>query len=157
MTPRAHFPADALSPAMRRALPQGLIRRTPLRRGPWRRRNKFGAVAVHLPTGESFDSKGEYREWNRLTMLAQAGEISDLVRQPRVVLIPRRGDAPEIAWKLDAAYTEKGRTIWSDFKPRPATPREILLMKLWRHSGPGLLLITGVNGRVLKTVMPEAV
>ena len=38
--------------------------------------------------GESFDSKREYRRWCELRLLERAGEITDLQRQFKFVLIP---------------------------------------------------------------------
>lgn len=130
--------------------------RTPLRRyTPLRRRNKFNAKPVHdLATGQSFDSTGESRRWASLQLWERSGLITGLTLHPKVILIPARGKAPEIAWRVDYSYIEAGRTIFEDWKPRPMTPRETLLCKLWQHYGPGLLRITGKGGAVLRTVMP---
>lgn len=140
---------------------QSLKRTAPLRRTGIQ---KFRAKPVHdMQTGESFDSKGEHARWLDLKMLEAAGAIQNLERQPRVILVPRRGDAREIAWKADAAYTEDGRRVWEDFKrPERAgtarlwTGRDYLLLRLWQHFGPGLLRIVGRGGKLIKTVMPEA-
>jgi hypothetical protein len=127
-------------------------RYTPLRR--YRSRNKFGAVAVHdTRTGQSWDSKGEHRYWGRLEMMQRAGLIADLVAHPRVVLLARDGKCREIAFKPDASYTEDGRTVWIDYKPRPQTTRETLIFELWKRFGPGLLKIVGAKGETIKTIM----
>ena len=121
-----------------------------------RRRNKFNAKPVHdMATGESYDSTGEYKRHKQLELLEDTGYISELQRQPKVVLVERCGKAPEIAWKMDSYYIEDGRPVWEDFKPRPKTPRENLLIKLWKHFGPGLLRITGRDGKRLLEVWPH--
>lgn len=85
-----------------------LKRHTPLKRTPFRRRNKFGAVWSN--DGEhSYDSLGERRRWGNLQLLARAGEITDLKFKPKVMLIK---GPPEIAWSVDYSYVEKGRTIF---------------------------------------------
>ena len=112
-------------------------------------RNKFNAKPQHdMSTGDSFDSTGEMVRYRELQMLERAGEISDLVLHPKIQL------EPGIAWKVDYSYTEDGRTVWEDFKPRPPTPKENLLYKLWKIHGPGLLLITGKGGKIIKRIMP---
>jgi hypothetical protein len=120
----------------------------------FRRRNKFGAVPVHnTVTGESFDSRGESRRIGALRVMERAGIISNLVVHPTVVLIERTDKAPQIAYRPDASYMQEGRTVWEDFKPRPQTPRETMIFKLWQHFGPGVLLITGSKGETKKTIM----
>lgn len=126
-----------------------LKRHTPLKRTPFRRRNKFGAVWSN--DGEhSYDSLGERRRWGDLQLLARAGEISDLKFKPKVVLL----SDPLVAWSVDYSYKEKGREVWEDHKPRPVTPRERLLFKLWQAFGPGVLRITGKNGHIIREIMP---
>lgn len=130
-----------------------LTRYTPLRRTAFRRRNRFGARPVHnLETGQSFDSTGENKRWGILQLLERAGRISGLVLHPKIVLIAKVGDAPEIVFRPDYAYTEDGRVVYEDFKPRPVTDRERLLFKLWRHFGPGPLRITGRGGVLLRQI-----
>jgi len=128
----------------------GYIKRyTPLRRG-----NKFGAKPVHdTRTGESWDSKGEHRYWGQLKILERAGDITDLVLHPKVVLLPRDGNNTEIAFRPDYSYREDGRTVYVDYKPRPQTARETLMFKLWKRFGPGVLLIVGNKGQIIKTIM----
>jgi len=100
-------------------------------------------------------------------MLERAGNITDLRQQTKVVLLPRSEGAPEIAWKVDFVYQQDGRAVWEDAKQRKSgrlsslteilTPAERLLVKLWRHFGPGLLRITGWHdgrGYTIRTVMP---
>lgn len=121
------------------------MKRTELKRSPFRRTSpakNFGAKPVYDIWNERFHaSKAEKRGWDYLELRERVGEITNLEHQPKVVLVERRGKAPEIAWRMDAAFDEDGRRVFWDVKPRPFTPREVLLMKLWVHNGPGLLLI----------------
>ena len=122
----------------------------------WNRfaRNKFHAVPVHdMVTGQSFDSTGEHERYRQLCWLQKAGHIQDLVLHPKITLIAKSGTKPDVSWKVDYSYTEAGRTVCEDYKPRPATGRETLMFKLWRHYGPALLRITGKNGKIIKTYM----
>lgn len=91
----------------------------------WRTRyksSKYGADKVFV-NGFVFDSKKEARRYSELLVLLKAGEISDLERQARYVLIPaqrepdiigpRGGKKPgkllehEVAYVADFAYTDK--------------------------------------------------
>jgi len=122
-----------------------------MKRTGFRRRNKFNAKPVHdMETGDTFDSTGEYNRYRELQLMEKAGFISKLELHPKVVLIAKDGDAPEIAYRPDYAYFCDGRDLKEDWKPRPATPRETLLFKLWRHFGPTVLLVTG--GKTLRRI-----
>ena len=44
--------------------------------------------------GETFDSKKEFRRWLELKMLENAGNISDLRRQVKFVLVPEIREEP---------------------------------------------------------------
>ena len=44
--------------------------------------------------GETFDSKKEFRRWQELKMLEKAGNISDLRRQVKFVLVPEIREGP---------------------------------------------------------------
>ena len=134
----------------------------PLRRSPWTRSAKYRAKPVHnTETGETFDSKGESVRYAQLKLLERAGEISDLRLHPKIVLVPKRGRAPEISWKVDYSYTEDGRTVYEDFK-RPEfvgkskrrlwDGRDYLLLKLWQHFGPGRLRIVATGGKLIREV-----
>jgi hypothetical protein len=90
--------------------------------------------------------------WGILQIRQRAGEISDLVLHPRVVLLPRDGKCQEIAFKPDYSYTEAGRTVYVDYKPRPQTARETLMFKLWQRFGPGPLIIMGQRGETKKHI-----
>ena len=115
----------------------------------WARgRNKFNAVPVS--EGDlHFDSTGEYERYKTLELMERAGEIQGLTLHPKVEL------EPGVAWKLDYDYQENGRRVVEDFKPRPFTPRENLLVKLWRLHGPCLLRFTQRGRRGTFTVRKE--
>lgn len=120
------------------------------------RRNKFNARPSHdLATGHTYDSKGERRRWELLRLLERAGEITDLVFKPEPVVLDAKAG---IKWRVDYSYIEAGRRVWEDWKPRPMTARENMLLKMWKAHGPGLLRITGGRGgktTVLRSVMPD--
>ena len=131
-------------------------RYTPLRRTGWggKTRNKFFAKPVHLDNGQSFDSTTEYRRYTALETYQRIGVISGLTLHPKIVLVAKRGKAPEIAFRPDYSYTEKGRTVYEDSKARPMTARDSLIFKLWAHYGPSLLRITGAKGETKREIMP---
>ena len=53
------------------------------------RKNKYGAKKINDPeTGYVFDSKREYRRWQELRFMEKAGQITELQRQVKYVLIP---------------------------------------------------------------------
>ena len=101
----------------------------------WRTRyksSKYGADKVFV-NGIVFDSKKEARRYSELFVLLKAGEITDLKRQVKFVLIPaqreadvigpRGGKKPgkllehEVAYVADFAYTEKnGSKVVEDTK-----------------------------------------
>lgn len=121
-----------------------------------RRRNKYGAVASHdMATGRSYDSLGERLRFAELQILERGGVISGLEFKPAPVVLDA---AAGIKWRVDYRYVEDGRTVYEDYKPRPMTPRECMLLKMWQAHGPALLLITGMKrgrGHVIRSVMPN--
>ena len=128
-----------------------------LKRSGFKRGNKFRAKPVHdTVTGDTFDSTIEFKRWNFLKMLEKGNAISELKLHPAVILIPKSGKAPEIKWKVDYSYIIDGVMTWEDIKPRPNTGRDVLLMKLWAHLGPGKLIITKTEqGAIKKTIMGQ--
>jgi len=134
-----------------------------MKKTPFRRRSpakNFNAKPVYDIANQRYHaSKAEARGWGYLELRERVGEISNLEHQPRVILVERRGKAPEISWRTDAAFDEDGRRTWWDVKPRPFTPREVLLIKLWQHNGPGLLLIVEERKKAWvekRRIMPAA-
>ncbi len=95
--------------------------------------NKYGAEKCQI-NGEKFDSKKEARRWQELRLLEQAGEINNLRRQVKYVLIPsqketiveiRKNQKPkriervverECSYVADFVYEENGKTVVEDAK-----------------------------------------
>lgn len=113
------------------------------------RRNKYNARKIYAADGV-FDSAQEYRRWNELNLLEQAGEISGLRRQVRFTLIPTQRDLDAIGKRggvrrgrviyrsctyiADFVYCDGGKTIVEDVKG-VRTPEYIIKKKLmlWVH------------------------
>jgi hypothetical protein len=58
--------------------------------------------------GETFDSKREYKRWCELKLAERAGEISELKRQVKFVLIPSQR---EKVWNREKNIFEDGKVI----------------------------------------------
>lgn len=69
--------------------------------------NKYGAKKIELD-GLVFDSKKEANRWRELQLLQRAGEISELERQRRFLLIPTQREPDTIGAR---GGIHKGRTI----------------------------------------------
>lgn len=101
--------------------------------------------------GETFDSKKEYRRYRELLLLEKAGEISNLQRQVKFLLIPsqyehfprygkngkeltpgKRLIEKEVSYYADFVYTENGRDVVEDVKG-VKTPEYILKRKMLLH------------------------
>ncbi len=108
--------------------------------------SKYHSEKVTLD-GETFDSRREARRWMDLRLLEQAGEIRDLRRQVKYILIPTQreegdGKKPgklierEVAYLADFVYIDArtGETIVEDVKG-VRTDAYILKRKLmlWVH------------------------
>lgn len=72
-------------------------------------RSKYGAKQIIDSKGRKHDSKAEFRRCHELELLERAGEIRDLRRQVKHVLIPAQYDS---SGKLQ----EKAITYISDFE-----------------------------------------
>ena len=59
------------------------------------RRQKYGNIKTRTADGIDHDSRKEARRWNALLLLERAGEISDLRRQVKYVLIPKQTESVE--------------------------------------------------------------
>lgn len=82
--------------------------------------------------GLTFDSKKEHKRYNELLLLEQAGEIRNLRRQVKFVLIPTQREPSQIGTRggvkkgkllerecsyiADFVYTENGKTVVEDTK-----------------------------------------
>lgn len=75
--------------------------------------NKYRARKIQFD-GESFDSKKEFVRYQELKMLEKAGEIKNLRRQVKYVLIPSQKDElgkvieREVSYKADFVYNLPG-------------------------------------------------
>ena len=70
-------------------------------------KSKYGATKVEVD-GIKFDSKKEASRWTQLKLLERAGEISELQRQVKFLLIPARREKGTIGPK---GGVKKGRII----------------------------------------------
>ena len=101
------------------------------------RKNKYGAKKITDPvTGYVFDSKKEYRRWQELSFMEKAGQIGNLQRQVKYVLIPAQYERferysnktgkrlkdgircleKEISYIADFVYEQAGKTVVEDTK-----------------------------------------
>ena len=111
------------------------------------RAHKYGARPV-----DGYASTLERDRARELRLLEHAGEIRELVEQPRVELLPGT------FYKSDFTYIERdGTRIWEEVKG-VETPRWRLVARLWRFFGPGPLRIVKRQHRgfvVARTVVPR--
>ena len=134
-------------------LPNGLQRRTTLKRTPLNR-HKYGAKpgesnGAIFPelAGRRFDSKLERSVAEMLVMRQRAGEISDLKFQNVVTMTKAR-----IKWRVDFAYTETSTGIeWHHEAKGLESQAYRIQLKLFKHYGPGPVRITKGKPGNLKT------
>lgn len=69
--------------------------------------NKYGAHKIN-DGGETFDSRKEYLRWVELNMMQRAGEITNLRRQVKFVLIPAQREPDKVGPK---GGTRKGKLL----------------------------------------------
>jgi hypothetical protein len=104
------------------------------------RRNKYGNKKV-ISDGFTFDSKAEYRRYQQLKLLQQAGEISGLKVHPPFRLIPSFTDGSgkrhrAVFYEADFSYTENGTEVVEDVKGvRTAVFKLKHKLLLYRHPG----------------------
>lgn len=92
--------------------------------------------------GIVFDSMAEFKRYQELRLLEEAGEISDLKLQPMFELQPAFRDRSgkkhrAILYRADFLYVEKGRTVAEDVKGM-ATQQGQLRIKMLRYHYPDL-------------------
>lgn len=83
-------------------------------------KNKYHAKKCEVG-GEVYDSKKEARRHQELKLLERAGEIQNLRRQVKYILIPTQSiDGKvverEVSYKADFVYEENGQTVVEDVK-----------------------------------------
>lgn len=116
-----------------------------------RPRSKYRAVAT-IVDGIRFASKAEARRWSQLRLLERAGEISDLVTQPKYQLTRAK-----LPYKADFQYSECGKVYAEDVKG-VVTERFSIIKRLWRHYGVCILRVTKARGSgfiVADEIVPE--
>ena len=106
------------------------------------KKNKYHAHRVKVGD-EVFHSKKELRRWEELCLLEKAGQIKNLRREVKYILIPSQR---EIIWKngkprqgkvierecsyiADFVYEENGQTVVEDVKGGYATKTPVYLVK----------------------------
>jgi len=95
---------------------------------------KYGSKKTNV-MGYSVASKLEASVLSMLLLRVRAGEIKNLKTQASVYLTEAR-----ILYKPDFHYEENGQEIWAEAKGFE-TPVWAIKLRLWRHYGPGPLLI----------------
>lgn len=103
--------------------------------------NKYRAKKLTID-GETFDSRAEARRYQELKLLLRAGEIEDLQRQVKYILVPTQRDEGgkmierPITYKADFVYRDMrtGKTVVEDVKGM-RTKEYIIKRKLmmWIH------------------------
>lgn len=76
------------------------------------RRSKYSNIKTRTLDGLAHDSLKEARRWNELCLLAIAGEIRDLRRQVKYILIPKQVETYERISPKTGKYLKNGiRTL----------------------------------------------
>lgn len=89
-------------------------------------RGKYGNERT-LVEGRWFDSKAEARRWGHLRLLLDAGEISELSRQPELKIVVNGHHLA--SYFADFSYVDKdGRKIFEDVKS-PASRTRVYVLK----------------------------
>ena len=87
------------------------------------KRSKYGAQKTEYD-GIVFDSRHEAMRWRELALLQRAGEITDLQRQVKYILVPTQTDASgkiaerAVSYVADFVYRDarSGETVVEDAK-----------------------------------------
>jgi len=117
-------------------------------------KHKFGARRAEASpevfpelAGRSFPSQLERDRAYELVLLQRGGQISKLTFQTQLWLTDAR-----VGYKPDFVYIEDGRRVFEETKGF-RTERWLIIKKLWRYYGPGVLRIMkrGSNGRIIMT------
>lgn len=103
------------------------------------RRSKYGAQKTEFD-GLVFDSKHEAMRWRELALLQRSGEIADLQRQVKYILIPAQVDEDgkvaerAVSYVADFVYSDvrSGETVVEDAKGMH-TRDYIIKRKLMRY------------------------
>ena len=103
----------------------------------WIKQNKYGNRKT-VVDGITFDSQKEASRYQELRMLERAGEITGLVRQQKIELIPKTKLYRACYYVCDFIYYDKreNKTIYEDVKGGSFRTKEYLLKRkllYWRH------------------------
>ena len=108
---------------------------------------KYKARRVTTADGASFPSQVEANRWGQLQQLQAAGHLSELSRQPKVLLT-----RANIVYHPDFKYLEAGRWIYEETKGFETYDYQIK-KKLWAVYGPGpLRIMKAVKGQGIRMV-----
>lgn len=96
-------------------------------------KNKYHAQKMYLD-GIEFDSKHEAQRYIELSAMERAGEIQDLMRQVKFVLIPKQYYAGKVverecSYYADFTYIKDGKMVVEDAKG-VKTPEYVIKRKL---------------------------
>jgi hypothetical protein len=103
----------------------------------WLKENKYGNQKT-VVDGITFDSRKEASRWQELRLLEKAGEITGLVRQQKIELIPKTKLYRACYYVCDFIYFDKreNKTIYEDVKGGSFRTKEYLMKRkllYWRH------------------------
>lgn len=101
----------------------------------WVKQNKYGNQKT-VVDGITFDSRKEASRWQELRLLEKAGEITGLVRQVKIELIPKTKLYRACYYIPDFAYFDKrmGKTVYEDTKGMKTDVYKLKKKLLyWRH------------------------
>lgn len=101
----------------------------------WNRQSKYGNQKTTVD-GITFDSRKEASYWQELKHRERAGEITEIVRQAKIELIPKTAKFRACYYIADFVYTDKktGKTVYIDVKGMQTDVYKLKKKLLyWRH------------------------
>lgn len=101
----------------------------------WMYESKYHNQKVTVD-GITFDSVKEMARWHELRLMERAGEITGLVRQVRIEIIPKTKLYRAVSYVADFVYFDKreGKTVYEDVKGMQTEVYKLKKKLLyWRH------------------------
>lgn len=92
----------------------------------WHSRSKYHSKKITVD-GLTFDSRKEYLHWQELTLREKAGEITDLKRQVKYILIPAQREPDTVGkrgGRIKGKLIERECSYYADFVYRDAKSGE---------------------------------
>ena len=89
---------------------------------------KYGNKTIDSADGK-FDSKLEYYRWQELKVLEKVGQIKDLKRQVKFVLIDKSKYGREMSYIADFTYMQSGNLVVEDTKSKATKTRVYTIKK----------------------------